>query len=61
MRKKLSVWEQWKKEEQPIMNNNRQLFEEAPVAKAVAVMAIPPMISMLVGGFYNMAGTIFFF
>lgn len=41
------------------MNNNRQLFEEAPVAKAVALMAIPTMISMLVVVIYNMADTFF--
>ncbi|MCI8888871.1 MAG: MATE family efflux transporter [Hungatella sp.] len=41
------------------MNNNRQLFEEAPVSKAVAVMAIPTMISMLVVVIYNMADTFF--
>lgn len=41
------------------MNNNRTLFEEAPVPKAVAVMAIPTMISMLVVVIYNMADTFF--
>ncbi|MCI9360422.1 MAG: MATE family efflux transporter [Hungatella sp.] len=41
------------------MNNNRELFEDAPVAKAVAVMAIPTMISMLVVVIYNMADTFF--
>ena len=41
------------------MNSNKQLFEEAPVSKAVAVMAIPTMISMLVVVFYNMADTFF--
>lgn len=41
------------------MNDNRQLFEEAPVPKAVAVMAIPTMISMLVVVIYNMADTFF--
>ena len=30
------------------MNTNRELFEEAPVPKAVALMAVPTMISMLV-------------
>ena len=30
------------------MNSNRELFENAPVPKAVAVMAVPTMISMLV-------------
>ena len=28
------------------MKDNRQLFEEAPVPKAVAVMAVPTMISI---------------
>lgn len=41
------------------MKDNRQLFEEAPVAKAVAVMAVPTMISMLVVVIYNMADTFF--
>jgi len=41
------------------MNNNRDLFENAPVPKAVAVMAIPTMISMLVVVIYNMADTFF--
>lgn len=41
------------------MNNNRELFEDAPVAKAVAVMAVPTMISMLVVVIYNMADTFF--
>jgi len=41
------------------MNHNKQLFEEAPVAKAVAVMAVPTMISMLVVVIYNMADTFF--
>ena len=35
------------------MNNNKELFESAPVPKAVAVMAIPTMISMLVVVIYN--------
>lgn len=41
------------------MKNNRDLFEHAPVPKAVAVMAIPTMISMLVVVIYNMADTFF--
>lgn len=41
------------------MNNNRKLFEDAPVGKAVAVMAVPTMISMLVVVIYNMADTFF--
>lgn len=41
------------------MNRNKELFEHAPVSKAVAVMAIPTMISMLVVVIYNMADTFF--
>lgn len=41
------------------MNINRELFEDAPVPKAVALMAIPTMISMLVVVIYNMADTFF--
>lgn len=41
------------------MNTNRELFEDAPVPKAVATMAVPTMISMLVVVIYNMADTFF--
>lgn len=41
------------------MNTNKYLFEEAPVAKAVATMSIPTIISMLVVVIYNMADTFF--
>ncbi len=41
------------------MNSNRELFENAPVPKAVGVMAVPTMISMLVVVIYNMADTFF--
>lgn len=41
------------------MNTNKYLFEDAPVSKAVATMAIPTMISMLVVVIYNMADTFF--
>lgn len=41
------------------MNHNKDLFENAPVGKAVAVMAVPTMISMLVVVIYNMADTFF--
>lgn len=41
------------------MKDNRELFENAPVSKAVAVMAVPTMISMLVVVIYNMADTFF--
>ena len=41
------------------MKDNRGLFENAPVSKAVAVMAVPTMISMLVVVIYNMADTFF--
>ena len=39
------------------MNTNKYLFEDAPIPKAVATMAIPTMISMLVVVIYNMADT----
>jgi len=42
-----------------VMKDNRELFENAPVSKAVAVMAVPTMISMLVVVIYNMADTFF--
>lgn len=41
------------------MNKNKELFETAPIPRAVAVMAIPTMISMLVVVIYNMADTFF--
>lgn len=41
------------------MNTNKELFENAPVPKAVAVMAVPTIISMLVVVIYNMADTFF--
>lgn len=41
------------------MNTNKYLFENAPIPKAVAIMAIPTMISMLVVVIYNMADTFF--
>ena len=41
------------------MNTNKYLFEDAPIPKAVATMAIPTMISMLVVVIYNMADTFF--
>lgn len=41
------------------MKDNRDLFEKVPVPKAVAVMAVPTMISMLVVVIYNMADTFF--
>lgn len=40
-------------------NRNQELFEHAPVPKAVAVMAIPTIITMLVVVIYNMADTFF--
>ena len=40
------------------MKANTDLFENAPVPKAVATMAIPTMISMLVVVIYNMADTL---
>lgn len=41
------------------MNTNKELFEHAPVSKAVAVMAVPTIITMLVVVIYNMADTFF--
>lgn len=41
------------------MTDNKFLFEEAPVSRAVATMAIPTIISMLVVVIYNMADTFF--
>ena len=41
------------------MITNKYLFEDAPIPKAVATMAIPTMISMLVVVIYNMADTFF--
>lgn len=41
------------------MNNNRDLFEKASIPKAVTVMGIPTIISMLVVVIYNMADTFF--
>lgn len=41
------------------MNDNKILFEQASVPKAVATMAVPTIISMLVVVIYNMADTFF--
>ena len=41
------------------MKTNTDLFEKTPVPKAVATMAVPTMISMLVVVIYNMADTFF--
>lgn len=41
------------------MDKNQELFETAPIPKAVAAMAIPTIISMLVTLVYNMADTFF--
>lgn len=41
------------------MNTNKELFEHAPVPKAVATMAVPSIITMLVVVIYNMADTFF--
>lgn len=41
------------------MKDNKYLFEEAPVPRAVATMAVPTIISMLVVVIYNMADTFF--
>lgn len=39
------------------MNSNRDLFEKTSVPKAVALMAIPTIVTMLVVVIYNMADT----
>lgn len=39
------------------MDKNQEIFETAPIPKAVAAMAIPTIISMLVTLVYNMADT----
>jgi len=41
------------------MNEKKELFENAPIAKALAAMAIPTIISQLISMIYNMADTIF--
>ena len=47
------------KREEKCMKTNTDLFEKVPVPKAVATMAVPTMISMLVVVIYNMADTFF--
>ena len=47
------------REELRQMKTNTDLFEKTPVPKAVATMAVPTMISMLVVVIYNMADTFF--
>ena len=39
--------------------NNREIFEEFPIAKAVRTMAVPTVISQLIVLIYNMADTFF--
>ncbi len=46
-------------QEEDGMNTNKELFEDAPISKAVAVMAVPTIITMLVVVIYNMADTFF--
>lgn len=41
------------------MSQNNELFEKAPIPKAVATMAVPTIITMLVVVIYNMADTFF--
>ncbi|MCR5792934.1 MAG: MATE family efflux transporter [Lachnospiraceae bacterium] len=41
------------------MNQKNELFENAPIPKAIATMAIPTIVSMLVIIIYNMADTFF--
>ena len=38
---------------------NKRIFEELPVPKAVAEMAVPMIVSQLIILFYNMADTFF--
>ena len=45
--------------EQQAEAQNRALFEEMPVAKALAVMAVPTVISQLIVLIYNMADTFY--
>ena len=40
-------------------NENRHLFEEMPVPKAVMTMAVPTIIAQLIILIYNMADTFF--
>ena len=40
-------------------NNNDSVFRDAPIPKAVAQMAVPTMLSMLVVVLYNMVDTFF--
>ncbi len=42
-----------------LMNEKKELFENTPIAKALAAMAIPTIISQLISMIYNMADTIF--
>lgn len=41
------------------MNKNREIFENMPVPKALATLAVPTIISQLITMIYNMADTIF--
>lgn len=41
------------------MNKDRELFEKTPVPKALAILAIPTIISQLITMVYNLADTIF--
>lgn len=41
------------------MDKNHELFEQAPIPRAVAAMAIPTIISMIVAMVYNIADTFF--
>ncbi len=41
------------------MNSRNEMFEKAPIPRAVATMAIPSMITMLIVVVYNMADTFF--
>ena len=41
------------------MNKDRELFEKTPVPKALAILAIPTIISQLITMIYNLADTVF--
>ena len=41
------------------MNQNREIFEDMPVPKALATLAVPTIISQLITMIYNLADTFF--
>lgn len=42
-----------------VKNENKELFESVPVGKALAIMAVPTIISQLITTIYNIADTVF--